>query len=157
MNLKINTGNKVKKVHEVFFDFNYVQLFQAEMRTNANIIILSLECRIFFFFLRKRRGGRGRVPETSEREIFADLPEKEGQWKNGAEKKEKSIKGNKMRRRPFFFFFFCFSLFKPLKFVLGLPGKTFKEKWLCPLWKIFFLRPWQYHAFSLKHQGWIVV
>ena len=47
---KINTGNKVKKVHAVFFDFNYVQLFQAEMRTSANIIILSLECRIFFSF-----------------------------------------------------------------------------------------------------------
>ena len=66
-----------------------------------------------------------------------------------------------MRRGPPFFFFFfvlfCFFFFhfsKWLKFVLGLPKlifstgkKTFhaggknQEKWLCPLRKIFLLRP----------------
>ena len=69
-------------------------------------------------------------------------------------------KSYKMRRRPFFFFsflsfFFCFSLFKTTQICLrstkmGIfywekafyTRKKFKEKWLCPLWKIFLLCPW---------------
>ena len=88
-------------------------------------------------------GGAECPPETSEREISADLPGKERKEKskNGAEKKEnwkeKKKEGNwkwndeKLQNEErtledfFFSFFFCFSLSKPLKFVLGLPKWEF--------------------------------
>ena len=116
---------------------------------------------------RNRRGRGGEVPpETSDREISANLTGKKWQGKmvKGAkiEKKRKKIekakveiengrwKSYKMRRGPSFFFFFLLTVFsKPLKFVLGLPkwkfstvktGKKIQEKWLCPLRKIFLLR-----------------
>ena len=68
--------------------------------------------------------GRGAEcpPETSDQEISADLPGKErlgkkGKWSRKEGKFEKGRwKSYKTRRGPF-----CFSLFKPLKFVLGLP------------------------------------
>ena len=68
----------------------------------------------------------------------------------------------------FFFFFFCFSLFETTKICFGstkmeifyrekhlTPGKKNQEKWLCPLRKIFLLRPWPF-PLSLKskpHRG----
>ena len=92
----------------------------------------------------RNRGGGGRVPpETSDREISADLPgknrqgKKEKGWKKGKLQKGRwkiengrveRWKSCKMRRGPFFFFFFFFfacHFSKPLRFVLGLPKWKF--------------------------------
>ena len=119
---------------------------------------------------RNRRGsGGGRVPpETSEREIFADVSGKKGkEVKIWEEKKRENCKreGGKLEMEVgkviergeelFFFFFFAFYFWKRWrKFVLGLPKWEFstgkkhftpgknQEKWLCPLRKICLLRPW---------------
>ena len=107
-------------------------------------------------------GQRGRVslppPETSDREISADLLGKKRQGKKGKgvkiEKKRRKIVKGKVEKLQnevrtwglfFFFFFFCFSLFKPLRFVLGLlkwkfstkkkhftPGKKIRKNYFAP-------------------------
>ena len=110
------------------------------------------------------QGGRVPPPETSDREIFADVSGKKRQGKKGKwvkiEKKRWKI-GNGSRKtsekevRTFFFFFFCFSLLKTTKICFGSTkmgifyrekafhaGKKNQEKWLCPLRKICLLRPW---------------
>ena len=99
---------------------------------------------------RNRRGGggggrAGRVPssDTSHREISADLPGKDGQWRRNMKENQKGKVwngtggGGKLKKKmmgglSFFFFFFFFFLFtfffhflKPLKFVLGLPKWEF--------------------------------
>ena len=80
---------------------------------------------------RNRQGGRGQSapPETSDREIFADVSGKKRQGKKGKgvkiEKKRWKI-GNGSRKTSekevrtfFFFFFFCFSLLKTTKICFG--------------------------------------
>ena len=73
------------------------------------------------------RGGAADCPRHSHRKICADLPGKEGAWKNGEKKENQKVKGRwkigngrrksyKMRRRLCFPFHFS----KPLKYVLGL-------------------------------------
>ena len=103
--------------------------------------------------------GMGWRADAFHWKIFVVQPgKKEGRKKReyGEEKKEHlKCKGKSMilSRGPFFFFFLLFHFkLKPLKFVLGLPkwkfllGKSIsrreknKEKWLCPLWKIFLFR-----------------
>ena len=74
-------------------------------------------------------------PETSDREISADLLGKKRQKEKRSEiekKRRKIVKGKveklpneEMRRGPFFFFFFASHFSKPLKFVLGLPKWKF--------------------------------
>ena len=98
---------------------------------------------------RNWRGGGCRVPpETSDREISAELPGKRGKEKGKTEQKKKEnrkgkVENLKMEERTFS---------KPLKFLLGLPkwefstGKNDQEKRLCPLWKIFFLCPCTKHG-----------
>ena len=107
-------------------------------------------------------GVTGGGAETSDWEISADLPGKKRQGKKGKEvkvekKRRKTVKGqklqneDKMRRG----FFFCLSLFKTTKICFGstkmeifyreksiLFQEKNQEKWLCPLRKIFLLRPW---------------
>ena len=108
----------------------------------------------------------GRVPpETSDWEISADLSGKERQGKKQkwSRKEGKSRTGrwknaNGMRKVVFVFVFvfvFCFSLFKTDwnlfwvnqngNYLLGKSisrqGKN-QEKLICPLKKIFLLRPW---------------
>ena len=113
-------------------------------------------------------GGAGGAecppPETSDREILADVSGKKRQGKNGKGWKL-SRKGGKLeinwkwkqenvrKRGEDLFFFFAFHFWKRRKFVLGLPKWEFstgkkhftpgknQEKWLCPLRKICLLRP----------------
>ena len=73
-------------------------------------------------------GGQSAPPETSDREIFADVSGKKRQGKKGKgvkiEKRRWEI-GNGSRKtsenevRTFFFFFFCFSLLKTTKICFG--------------------------------------
>ena len=105
-------------------------------------------------------GGQSAPPETSDREIFADVSGKKGKgWKlrrKGGKLEMEAGKRQKKRWGPFFFFFFFFLLFtfendENLFWVYQngnfLPGKSIsrreknQEKWLCPLRKICLLRP----------------
>ena len=73
-----------------------------------------------------------------------------GRWKIGRGSNKKLWKEVRT------FFFFAFHFWKRRKFVLGLPKWEFptgkkhftpgknQEKWLCPLRKIYQLRPWRY-------------
>ena len=83
---------------------------------------------------RNRRGGRGAEcpPETSDREIFADVSGKKrqgkkGKWwklsRKGGKLEMEAGKRQKKRWGPFFFFAFHF--WKRRKFVLGLPKWEF--------------------------------
>ena len=78
-----------------------------------------------------------------------------------------------MRRGPFFFFFFffftfififpspppfktteiCFEVYQNGNFLKKCftSGKKNEEKWLCPFWKIFLLRPWAQELFLNFH------
>ena len=85
-------------------------------------------------------------------------------------KRRKIVKGKVKNYYYFFFFFFFFFAFhfsKRLKFVLGLPkwkfsigkkhftpGEKNQEKWLCPLRKIFLLRPWRWRHFVRRFCSW---
>ena len=103
---------------------------------------------------RRRGTGEECPPETSDREISADLPEKRG--------KEKGVKIEKKRRKIVKASHFS----KPLKFVLGLPKWKFstgkkhltpgknQEKWLCPLRKFFLLHPWFWGSWFPDISNW---
>ena len=117
------------------------------------------------------RGGRV-PPNTSRREISADLPGKERQGNMEKKRKEKKenkkreggklkIEGGKGRKwGEDLFFFFAFHFSKPLKFGLGVPkwefsyqekafhtGKKKSGKINLPPWKIFLLCPCvKYHT-----------
>ena len=121
---------------------------------------------------RNRRGaggGQSAPPETSDREIFADVSGKKRQgkkgkgWKlsrKGGKLEMEAGKRQKKRWGPFFFFFFFLlftfendeNLFWVYQNGNFLPGKSIsrreknQEKWLCPLRKICLLRPciWLY-------------
>ena len=86
--------------------------------------------------------GAGCPPDTSHREISADLPGKERQGKKGKIKKGKvenwKWKEEKLQNEE--------STFFPTEKKHFTVGKNL-EKWLCPLWKIFLLHPWR-----LPHQ-----
>ena len=93
-----------------------------------NSALLAKICFCLFVQWRNRRGV-GRVPpETSDREIFADLPGKKrqgkirkgggGEWR-GRWKIENGRRGSYQMRRGLFFFFFFFSLFKTTKICFG--------------------------------------
>ena len=123
-------------------------------------------------------GEGGRVPPgASDWEIFADVSGKKEARKKGKrgenweEKKEnwkreggkfKMEVGKVIKRvEDFFFFFLAFHFWKWQKFVLGLPKWEFstwkkhftpgknQEKWLCPLIKIYLLRPWAHQLLLL--------
>ena len=108
-------------------------------------------------------GGAVCPPDTSHREISADLPGKRGKEKTGKwrrKKKRKSKQGrwkmengkrksHKMRWGHFFFF----SIWKTSEICFGSTkmvivyrekafyARKYQIKWLCTLWKIFLLRP----------------
>ena len=105
-------------------------------------------------------GGQSAPPETSDREIFADVSGKKRQGKKGkgvklrrkGGKLEMEVgKRQKKRWGPFFFFF---HFWKRRKFVLGLPKWEFSTgkkhftpgkksgKMTLPPQKICLLRPW---------------
>ena len=84
------------------------------------------------------RGGRGRVPPNIfHREFFADLSGKMGQGRKGK-------KGKLERKSPFEITKICLGSTKMDNFYREksyfTPGKN-RKNWLCPLWKIFLLRP----------------
>ena len=78
-------------------------------------------------------GGGAECPETSKREIFADLvsgKDRQGKWGKKEENWKSEAEKFKMERgNCFFFFFFHAPLFsKWLKFVLGLPKWKFSTR-----------------------------
>ena len=92
---------------------------------------------VFWDQWRNRRGGRGQSapPETSDREIFADVSGKKRQGKKGKRGEnweEKAMKGGKLemeagkrQKKRWGPFFFAFHFWKRRKFVLGLPKWEF--------------------------------
>ena len=124
-------------------------------------------------------GGTECPPETSDREIFADLPGKKRQGKKGKggrmEKKRKKIvkkkvenwkwKEGKLQNEETILFFFFFPLFKMTKICFGSTKMDIfyweksishreknQEKWLCPFRKICLLSPWLWHTFNWHPQ-----
>ena len=101
----------------------------------------------FCWPIEEKEGRKNGKMEQERRQIEKGKVENEN-WMRKSDKMRRE-----MRRGPFFFFFGChFS--KPLKFVLGQPKWEFstwkkhfitgknQEKFICPLRKIFLLRPW---------------
>ena len=147
-----------------YYHFKGTRLHSSKIRT---IIVVYLWNRMFLsnYQWRNRRGGRGRcanAPRDFRPWSLLTYREKIGKKKREMGQKEGKLKKRRWKiwnwrrksykmRRALFFFFFS----KWLKFVLSLPKWKFstkksisrreknQEKWLCPLRKIFLLRPCQ--------------
>ena len=119
--------------------------------------------RNFYWPTGKKEEGEKWKMERKRRKI--------GNGRGGKLKMEGERYENENEKRTCFFFSFAFHFLKPLKFGVYKNGQFYQEKsyftprknqenWLCPLWKIFLLRPWtgdtihQCHIFISMCSNW---